>query len=57
MAWNQRLYRAGYDAANYTIRNLGTEAARAEYNSLDGASAVNEFEVGYRTRLEEALEK
>ena len=52
MSWNEVKYRRGYTAADETIRDHGLEAALREYAELDGASAVNEFEVGFRTRLE-----
>jgi len=52
MAWNARRYEQGYADAEDTLGRYGLELALKEYVSLEDAKAVNEYEVGFRTRLE-----
>lgn len=51
--WNSKRYENGYRDAKYTYETSGAAVAVAEYNSLDGARAVDEYEVGYSTFLNE----
>lgn len=51
MSWNQSLYSRGFDDAHNAISERGRASAWQEYRGLDGSSAVNEYEVGFRTRL------
>jgi hypothetical protein len=46
----------GSRAADYTILIQGIEAARAEHLALEGAKAVDEYEVGYRERVAEGVQ-
>ena len=52
MSWSQIRYEAGYDRADEIIKREGLVAALEEYTQLEGASAVNEYEVGFRTRVQ-----
>ena len=51
--WNDKLYTAGYQTAKHTLEEQGAAATTAAYHALDGARAVNEYEVGFRTFLTE----
>ena len=53
MSWNQARFDRGYEAAARVIRDGGLDSARRFHADLDGARAVDEYEVGVRTRLEE----
>lgn len=51
--WNQKRYEEGYRAAKFQFEEYGVSVAVSEYNHLDGARAVDEYEVGFRTFLNE----
>lgn len=55
MSFNQPRYDRGYQDAEYSwlMYDGNVEKMLDEYTSLEGSSAVNEFEVGWRTFLEE----
>ena len=50
--WNQRRYEEGYMDADFTIGESGLAAAKLAHARLESSKAVDEFEVGFRTRIE-----
>lgn len=55
--WNQARYERGYNDCDGIIATRGIVGAQVALQNLDDANAVNEYEVGFSTRLNEAKEK
>lgn len=49
--WNWRRYMRGWQDADDTIRTRGIEAAHAAYDAIPAPDDVNEYEVGFITRI------